>query len=148
MFLPVRGGQASWSLEQLNLVNGILPMAGGFETGWSLRSLKKTPTHSVIPWFSPWPDEKYLWVINELVEEIAKSWSIIFEKSWESGEDPCDWKRRNITPISKKEKKVQVCVTITEPECGGCRAAFKSLLRIRYVMEWQWTVLYVNIASV
>ncbi|GAB0207861.1 mitochondrial enolase superfamily member 1 [Grus japonensis] len=31
--------------------------------------------------------------------------SIIFEKSWQSGEVPPDWKRGNITPIFKKGKK-------------------------------------------
>lgn len=39
------------------------------------------------------------WDVNELVEEVAKSLSIIFEKSLESDEVPSDWKRRNITPI-------------------------------------------------
>ncbi|GAB0183189.1 mitochondrial enolase superfamily member 1 [Grus japonensis] len=29
----------------------------------------------------------------------------MFEKSWQSGEVPADWKRRNITPIFKKVKK-------------------------------------------
>jgi len=28
-----------------------------------------------------------------------------FEKSWQAGEVPVDWKKGNITPISKKAKK-------------------------------------------
>jgi len=36
------------------------------------------------------------------VDEVAKLLSIIFEKSWQSGEAPTDWERENITRIFKK----------------------------------------------
>ncbi|CAM4585984.1 unnamed protein product [Lepidochelys kempii] len=51
------------------------------------------------------PDALHPEVLKELADMIAEPLAIIFEKSWQSGEVPDDWKKANVVPIFKKGKE-------------------------------------------
>ncbi|PKU47454.1 hypothetical protein llap_2277 [Limosa lapponica baueri] len=44
-------------------------------------------------------------VLRELVGELTKPLSIIYQQSWSTGEVPEDWRVANMTPIYKKDWK-------------------------------------------
>jgi len=51
------------------------------------------------------PDGMHSRVLRKLAGVIAETLSIIFERSWRTGEVPEDWRKANVTPIFKKGKK-------------------------------------------
>ncbi|KFW06209.1 hypothetical protein N326_12722, partial [Eurypyga helias] len=77
--------------------NGEPPMVSEDQVWEHLRNLK---VHK-----SMGPDGIHPRFLKELVNADAKTLSIIFEKSWRTGEVPHDRKRGKITPIFKRRKK-------------------------------------------
>jgi len=48
------------------------------------------------------PDGIHLQVLKELADVMAGPVSIIYQRSWESGEVPADWKLTNVIPIYRE----------------------------------------------
>ncbi|GAB0188591.1 mitochondrial enolase superfamily member 1 [Grus japonensis] len=48
------------------------------------------------------PDGIHPRVLKELGDVVAEPLSIIYQRSWESGEVPADWKLANVSPIHRK----------------------------------------------
>ncbi|KAJ7425675.1 rna-directed dna polymerase from mobile element jockey-like [Pitangus sulphuratus] len=57
------------------------------------------------PYKSIGPDAIHPRILKELADVFTKPVSVIFEWSWESGDDPAEWKLVNIVTIFKKGKK-------------------------------------------
>jgi len=51
------------------------------------------------------PNGMHTRVLRELADVVAEPLSIIFERSWRTGEVPEDWRRASVIPIFKKGKK-------------------------------------------
>jgi len=51
------------------------------------------------------PDGMHPRVLRELANVIAEPLSIMFERSWRTGEVPEDWRKASTAPIFKKGKK-------------------------------------------
>lgn len=67
--------------------------------GWVRGRLDRFHTHK-----SMCPGAMHPWVLRELKDVVAPLLSVIFEKSWEMGEMPDDWRKGKVAPIYQEGK--------------------------------------------
>jgi hypothetical protein len=60
---------------------------------------------SINPNKAAWPDNIKPKLLKELATEIAPILTIIFRKSFDTGEVPSDWRNANVSPVFKKGEK-------------------------------------------
>ncbi|GAB0186019.1 mitochondrial enolase superfamily member 1 [Grus japonensis] len=99
VFIAKAGPQESQTLEagEKVLRKEDLPLV---EKGRVRERLGKLNIHK-----SMGPDGIHPQVLRELADVISVSLSIIFERSWRTGEVPEDWRKANVTLVFKKGKK-------------------------------------------
>ena len=51
------------------------------------------------------PDGVHPQVLRELLEVVAEPLSVIYQRSWRTGEVPEDWRTASVSPVFKKGKK-------------------------------------------
>ena len=51
------------------------------------------------------PDGMHPRVLRELADVIAEPLSMVFERSWRTGEVPEDWRKASVTPVFQKGEK-------------------------------------------
>lgn len=87
---------------------------------------------------APGPDGITGKFLKEFKDELAKPLALLFNKSYESGKVPCDWKKANVTPIFKKGSKFKACnyrpVSLTCIICKIMESIIKDNL-VQYLEE-------------
>ncbi|PKU35904.1 rna-directed dna polymerase from mobile element jockey-like [Limosa lapponica baueri] len=103
--LEGRGAQASWALTTPLVAEGKNRGYENEEPSTVGEDQVRDHQRNLKVLKSMGSDEIHPQILRELVDEVVKPLSIIFEKSWQSGEVPADWKRGNVTPTFKNGKK-------------------------------------------
>ena len=57
------------------------------------------------------PDEMHPRLLRKLADVVTKPLSIAFEKSWQPGKVPGDWRKGNITPFLRRAEKMTLGTT-------------------------------------
>ncbi|KAK4810164.1 hypothetical protein QYF61_010476 [Mycteria americana] len=74
-------------------------------------------------------------VLKEIADVMIGPLSIIYQRSWESGEVPADWKLANVSPIYKKgmreDSKLQTFVQLWDEQVHGGMSWVKNWLKGR-----------------